>query len=179
MKKTHTALTAAALLLLTACGSAQDEASEETSPQAASTTPTSSPTPSEEPIQEINSTADITDRFTGERVGKATIKTAQNLKCQGKTLKKLVLEITADADSSIAPNYFASGWRAYDAQGNELENIGFTAYSASCTPEEFHQVLINPGETTGNIEVALEITGASFIGLKLAGPVQELRIRID
>lgn len=171
MKKAHT-LTACALLLaaLTGCGGTQEATTQpsETTTATAEAQPTSTETP-------LNLEETLLDRTTGETAAVVTITSTKEVQCSGETMRSLTFNISAPEGSLVAPNYNIAGWTAYNGE-TVVPASGATDAAISCTPEQFHSVLVNPGETAEGIEVVLDTEGADSVGIQLAGPVQELTI---
>lgn len=173
MKKAHT-LTACALLLaaLTGCGGTQENTTSQPSETTTSATPSAQPTSAETPL---NLEETLLDRTTGETAAVVTITSTKEVQCAGETMRSLTFNISAPEGSLVAPNYNIAGWTAYNGE-TVVPASGATDAAISCTPEQFHSVLVNPGETAEGIEVVLDTEGADSVGIQLAGPVQELTI---
>lgn len=167
---------ALSLLTLTACtGGTEATTSNSTS---ASPSPTASATSPGSTIKEINAEVPITHKFTDEAKGKITFRTAQDVECEGKPMKKLTLDIQVNEDASGGFGYFANSWKAYSKDGAELPGLGFTEAAQVCTPEHFLQVFTDPGKTSQGVYTFLEVGEADRLGIESAwgGPTREITI---
>lgn len=174
MKNARTLAALAVLALaLTGCGGVQEATTaEQTSETTTSATPSAQPTSEETPL---NLEETLLDRTTGETAAVVAITSTKEVQCAGETMRSITFDISAPEGSLIAPNYNIAGWTAYNGE-TTVPASGATDAAISCTPEQFHSVLINPGETAKGIEVVLDTEGADSVGIQLAGSVQELTI---
>ncbi len=177
MPKKHLAVyLAATALILSACADKEVREKAE-APEKFVTVSTSTTPPVTTPTQKEGVEIFTENSVTHEPIAKYLFTGKEEVRCAGRQMLMLTFDVSADKDSSTAPNYSFAQWKALKNNG-ELDSAGATVEAARCTPAEFQSMEIAPGQTVENIQVVLDTTGADTLEYHGTGMATPLRLSL-